>query len=254
MKSATDLHWNSRAATVRDDVDVNTMDVFQREVELECLYRHLTPDLRVLEIGCGNGYTTAQLRERVAHVDAFDFSEEMVRRAKETYGERNNRFLHDSVLAPQHLQPPYDAVVCVRVLINLRDLDEQRRALRQIARLVRTDGRLLLLEGFSDGFDALSALRSTVGLEPVEPASINFYSSLGELLPEIERHFEIRETFHLGAYDYLTRVVYPLVVQPESPRHNTVFSERAAQLATAHNPDAFEELSRLRGFVLQPRV
>jgi SAM-dependent methyltransferase len=254
MKSATDLHWNNRAATVPDDIDVNTMDVFQREAELECLYRYLTPNWRLLEVGCGNGYSTARFRDRVAHVDAFDFSEAMILRARETYGERNNRFFRDSVLDPEHLEPSYDAVVCVRVLINLRSVGEQTQALRTIAGVVRKGGRVLLLEGFSDGFEGLSVLRSKVGLDPVQPASINLYTSLAELQPEIERLFEIRDTFHLGAYDYLTRVVYPLVVKPENPRHNTVFSERAAELTQAFNPPAFQEISRLRGFVLEPRA
>jgi SAM-dependent methyltransferase len=253
MKSDTDLHWNARAASISDDVNVNLADVFQRDAELESLYGYLGPELRLLEVGCGNGYSTAQFRERVAHVDAFDFSEEMIARARATYGETNNRFLHDNVLAPTELGSDYDAIVCVRVLINLRSLEEQVQALESMAGLLQAGGQLLLLEGFRDGFDALSVLRSQVGLEPIQPAAINFYSWQDELLHEAERLFSIRETFHLGAYDYLTRVVYPLVVQPETPRHNTVFSERAAQLAAAHNPDCFAELSRLRGFVLEPR-
>ena len=32
-KTATDLHWNERAASVADDVEVNVMDIFQREIE-----------------------------------------------------------------------------------------------------------------------------------------------------------------------------------------------------------------------------
>ena len=99
----------------------------------------------------------------------------------------------------------------------------------------------------------MNALRAEVGLPPLTPASINFYSALDELQPVLDEWYELEETFHLGAYDYLTRVMYPLVVGPENATHNTNFSERCSELARAFNPDCFEPLSRMRGLVLRRR-
>ena len=73
-------------------------------------------------------------------------------------------------------------------------------------------------------------------------------------MPVIERDFELTDTFHLGAYDYLTRVMYPLVAGPENVKHNTVMSERCVKLARAFNPDCFESFSRIRGLVLRKRL
>src|SRR5258705_10014414 len=167
--------------------------------------------MRVLEVGCGNGFSTNRFRSVVNHVDAFDYSEEMIRRARDAFGETNNRFIHDNVLAPRHLAGPYDAVVCVRVLINLRSLEEQRLAVRNLVSLLDSGGRLILVEGFSDGFSSLNELRAKVSLPPLEPARINFYSALRALLPDLEQQLYLVDEFHLGAYDYLTRVVYPLM-------------------------------------------
>lgn len=250
-KSATDLHWNDRAASVANDAEVNLMDIFQREMEYDYVCRYLSPDMRVLEVGCGNGFSTDRFRELVAHVDAFDYAENMIERARDAFGETNNRFLHDNVLDPRRLAGPYDCVVCVRVLINLADLEQQLTALRNMAELTAPGGLLILAEGFTEGFEALSELRATLHLPPIEPASINVYSSLDDLLPELERTFELEDTFHLGAYDYLTRVMYPLVAGPANVRHNTNMSERCSDLARAFNPDCFEPLSRLRGLVLR---
>ena len=66
-------------------------------------------------------------------------------------------------------------------------------------------------------------------------------------MPVIERDFELTDTFHLGAYDYLTRVMYPLVAGPENVKHNTVMSERCVKLARAFNPDCFEPFSACGG-------
>jgi SAM-dependent methyltransferase len=252
-KSATDLHWNERAASVANDVEVNLMDVFQREIEYDYVCRYLEPGSRILEVGCGNGFSTERFRALVGHVDAFDYAENMVERARETFGETNNRFIHDNVLEPQHLGSDYDTVVCVRVLINLQDFEQQRLAVEKMAGLTRQGGRLILAEGFTDGFDGLNELRGEVGLPALTPASINFYSSLDELQPVLDEWYELEETFHLGAYDYLTRVMYPLVVGAENATHNTNFSERCSELARAFNPDCFEPLSRMRGLVLRRR-
>jgi SAM-dependent methyltransferase len=253
MKTATDIHWNERAASVADDIEVNIMDIFQRDLEYDYVGPYLAGDMRILEVGCGNGFSTERFRELVQHVDAMDYAENMIERARERVGETNNTFIHDNILEPAHLKGPYDAVVCVRVLINLEGFEQQQRALEVMASFLQPGGKLILAEGFVEGFEALSELRTEVGLDPVTPASINYYSRLDELMPVIERDFELTDTFHLGAYDYLTRVMYPLVAGPENVKHNTVMSERCVQLARAFNPDCFEPYSRMRGLVLRKK-
>ena len=188
----------------------------------------------------------------VDHVDAFDYAENMVERAREAFGETNNRFIHDNVLEP----------AAPRALRHggLRPCAHQparpRRAAARnphLASRTRSGGRLILAEGFTDGFDALNELRDGVGLPPITPASINSYVYYQELRPTLEESYDLEETFHLGAYDYLTRVLYPLVVGAENAVHNTNFSERCSELARAFNPDCFAPLSRMRGLVLRRR-
>lgn len=253
-KSTTDLHWHKRAETVAHDRNVNIQDIFQRELEFEFICPHLNSSMRVLEVGCGNGYSTAVFRKVAGHVDGFDQSESMIARAKSTYGETNNRFLTDNVLAPSSaLTRPYDTVVCVRVLINLRNLEEQQLAVRNMTALVKPGGTVILVEGYQDGFKALNELRAQVGLPPLEPAKINFYSRLDQILPLLQTNFEITHEYHLGNYDYLTRVVYPQMVGPENVTHNTDYHDRLQKLAKVYNSDALKPLSRIRGFVLRHR-
>jgi len=251
VKSQTDLHWSQRAASVENDAEVNIMDIFQRDLEYDHVCSYLEKGMRILEVGCGNGFSTNRFRDLVKHIDAFDYSEEMIRRATTTYGERNNRFIHDDVLAPRHLSNAYDAIVCIRVLINLRNLDEQRLAIQNVTQRLRNGGRFILVEGFSDGFLSLNEVRSRVGLPALEPAKINFYSTVRDAVGHLEQHLVLEKEFHLGAYDYLTRVVYPLMVGAQNAKHNTVFSEKCAALARASNPDCFKGLSRVRGFIFR---
>jgi len=99
-KSPTDEYWNQRALTEQDDAKVNMPDVVQRDHELQFVFHHLRRNARMLEVGCGNGYVTQKFRELASHVDAFDYAENMIERARSTFGETNNRFFLDDVLEP----------------------------------------------------------------------------------------------------------------------------------------------------------
>jgi SAM-dependent methyltransferase len=254
-KSNTDRHWNERALTESDDARVNIADTVQRDLELQFIFSQLPADARVLEVGCGNGYVTRQLRERVRHVDAFDYAENMVARARANYGEANNRFFHASVLDSNACEAgAYDAIVCVRVLINLRDGREQASALDNMARWLKPGGKLILVEGYTDGFGALNELRRKCDLPDLVPAAINFYSSLAEFTPVIERSFTIADEFHTGMFDFLTRVVYPRLVGPDQVGASDDFHLKIDIIAQQYNPAAMQPLARVRGFALIKRA
>lgn len=250
MKSETDKHWNERARSEVDAAKVNIDDTVQRDLELKFVFRNLDPGARLLEVGCGNGYVTQQLRQRVAFVDAFDFAENMIERGKKLYGETNNRFFHDSVLDPENAQGPYDAAVCIRVLINLRDLSEQERAVQNIAGLLKPGGKLILMEGYREGFDHISSFRTSVGMPALKPASINYYSALSEMIPVLQRNFVVADTFHTGLFDFLTRIVYPSLVGPETAGHAGEFHSKIEPIVRAHDGPDLARFARLHGFLL----
>lgn len=253
IKSNTDIHWDTRAKSEASDEKTNIGDTVQRELETQFIQSVLPAGARVLEVGCGNGFLTQTLRRTSGFVDAFDYSENMIERAKQYTGETNNRFFVDNVLQPSHVQPPYDVVVCVRVLINLQDLAQQQQAVHNLAELLRTGGKLILVEGYADAFAELSRLRSAVGLPPVTPATINYYSKLEELVPTLTELFTFGAEFHTGTFDFLTRVVYPLLVGPDNVQEAGEFHRRTLPLAQAFSPTHLSVFARLRGFELFKR-
>jgi 2-polyprenyl-3-methyl-5-hydroxy-6-metoxy-1,4-benzoquinol methylase len=252
-KSSTDRYWNQRAVTERDPAKINMPDTVQRDFELTFVFKHLWPAARLAEIGCGNGYVTQQLRARVAHVDSFDYAENMIERARMTYGETNNRFFLDNVLDPKNIKGPYDAALCVRVLMKLRDLGEQKIALCNVAQMLRPGGRLILIEGFCDGFDALNSFRKTIGLAPLIPAAHNFYSYLAEILPTINEHFLVEQTWHTGLYDFLTRVVFPQLVGAENATRPGDFHSKIEPIVRANAWPDMARFARVHGFALARR-
>ncbi|MBW7997563.1 MAG: hypothetical protein FVQ81_13495 [Candidatus Glassbacteria bacterium] len=71
-------------------------------------------------------------------------------------------------------------------------------------------------------------------------------SSIGEVFRRWIAN--IIDRFHLGSFDYLTRVVYPHVVGSDKVKHNSPMAAKMTELARVLNPDGLEEYSRLRGF------
>lgn len=251
MKTNTDLHWSRRAKSEADDRMVNIADLAQRQVETAFILKHLAANARILEVGCGNGYLTRELRKHAGFVDAFDYSEEMIDRAKRFAGETNNRFFHDSILNPTNVARRYDQIVCVRVLINLRDLTEQQYAIEHMHRLLVSGGQLILIEGFADGFTELNRLRSEIGMEHIIPAAINTYSELGDVYNVLKPLFQIDARMHTGMFDLLTRILLPLLVGAENANGPSEFHDKIIPLATAFNPDCMALFARLHGFVLR---
>jgi SAM-dependent methyltransferase len=252
-KSPTDEYWNNRALTEPEAAKVNMPDTVQRDLELKFVFKHLWPTARLVEIGCGNGYVSQQLRARVAHVDAFDYSENMIARAHETYGETNNRFFLDDVRDPKNTKSPYDAALCVRVLMNLGNLDEQRIALRNMAGMLRPGGRLVLVEGFRDGFDALSGFRQAIGIPQVAPAAHNFYSYLADVKPTINEFFLVEETWHTGLYDFLTRIVFPQLVGAANATQPGDFHAKIEPIVRANDGPEMARFARVHGYALTRR-
>lgn len=250
-KSSTDIFWNERPQTGIDPKRVNIDDLVQRKLEADFVLKHLNKEDEALEVGCGNGFFSSALREHVKHLDSFDYAENMIEQAKEVYREKNNTFFHDNLLEPKEQNKSYDVVICVRVLINLSDFQQQETAFENLISFVKPGGKLILIEGFSEGFEKLNSLRTSSGIPTLSPAPINYYSSCKDFVELFSENLSILDTMHTGSFDYLTRVIYPALVGSENASGPSDFHEKILEVARAYNPDEFACLARLKGWVLK---
>jgi SAM-dependent methyltransferase len=252
VKTQTDEHWDERARAVDDAASVNIEDVYQRDLELEFVCGQLTGNERLLEVGCGNGFNTTRYRDRVVSIDAFDFSADMISRANRDHPDPNVRYYQASVLDPSAAPAAtYDAVVCIRTLINLADLAAQRASIENLFSWTRPGGLVILIEGFADGFQALGELRRSLGLPTLVPASINSYCAVSDIQDLLDGGGESVATFHTGTWDVLTRVVLPLIAGPENVQGVGPFHSALLDVAQVLGNERTEELARLRGWAIR---
>ncbi len=247
--------WNRQALDISDDDQVTHPDVFQKRLELDYLSNHLNPEMRVLEAGCGNGFVTEFLYDRVAGVDAFDASEEMVKRARKRVPGKKVSFFVKALPSPspEGLRQHYDAVLALRVLINLENRDKQARAMDWIANRLNPGGLFFLLEGIQDGLDHLNTLRVPIGLKPLEPAAHNLNLTREWIEKTAAPYFDIIHESGIGTYDFLTRFYYPLVVGGENAVYNTTFHESAYRACQIMEDKSLAPCSRMLMMTLKRR-
>ena len=121
---------------------ISDMDAYTYSLDRTRSY--LTPDDRVLEVGCGTGSTALLLAESTGHITASDLSANMIRIAEgkaRDQGVDNVSFVTadvlDDALDPATGSEPYDVVMALNLLHLLRDLPA---AIGRIHRLLKPGG------------------------------------------------------------------------------------------------------------------
>jgi ubiquinone/menaquinone biosynthesis C-methylase UbiE len=192
-------------------------DIRTRRLEMQALFGYVQDGLKVLEIGCGNGYVAEALaRAFDVELDAFDFSADMVRiaQSRRIEGARGRvRFYREDVL---RLDSPgaYDLIFSERCVQNLATWDEQKQALARIVAALRPGGRYVMLESFWTGLNNLNAARAELELPPIAESWHNrFFEE-----PETRRHMAglgcelVEENRFLSGYYFGSRVLLPALM------------------------------------------
>lgn len=208
-------------------------DEFVRSKELECItnfHRFMKEEaklpLKVLELGCGNGYALETLTG-MDHGDQFwgvDFSEELLSIARGR-GLQNCALMQGDARALSAELPLFDYVYTERCLINILEPDGQIEAMQQIGKVLKPGGYYLMIEGFADGLRNYNKARAECGLPEVKAAVHNRNFEKEELFREIEGLFTVVDGAQLGKYPvpsnflssyyFVSRVFYPALTRGE---------------------------------------
>lgn len=219
-------YWNTQAEEFGADPRATTPDHWLREIEITAVSRVLSSldeGATVLDIGCGNGYSTLRLANEHPGLRFVggDYSPAMIARAREALGAADPaargrvRFEETDVLEIGEVAA-YDVVVSDRCLINLPSFDLQRRAVDQIATALTPGGAYLAVENFLGPQERLNEQRRLLGLEPIPIRWHNTYLDEGQFVEYCERHFEATEVLPISSTYYLvTRLVYSKLCQTE---------------------------------------
>ena len=246
--------WETRAQDQSlTDAEATHSDVWQRWLEIETIKPFLRATDSLVDVGCGSGYATRLLAPLVRETLGVDFSESMIERARTAAaGKPNLRFEVGNALDldPRALGT-FDVALSVRCLINLETWELQQRAIENIATLLKPGGRFIFVEGLADGRRHLNAMRTQMGLSEMPKVWHNVDFEETQLMPYLDRFFTLEARRHFGVYDFVSRIVHPMAVAPESPVYDSAINRTAAQLAVQLQD--FGPVSRVAFLVLGRR-
>lgn len=166
---------------------------------------------RLLDLGCGNGYTLELLQERFPKIQlsGMEFSPELFDLCLERKL-KNVTFIKGDMRIESILEGPYDVIITQRSIINILSWEGQAKALKNIAQNLKPGGFYLMVESFKGPWLALNEARAEVGCNPLPMSRHNRYlkESVVDSLAEWglnECETEISSNF-LSSHFFITRV------------------------------------------------
>jgi len=241
------------------DKYATSQDMNLRELEIKAISKHLSDGLKVLDLGCGNGYTISSLA--TLHNCEFlgiDLSEPMIECANKISDDLKLKgkviFRIGNILDLDISPNSFDVVITERLLINLPTWEDQMKAIKDIHTILNDNGLFLMMEATKQGVDRLNELRQKVGLEAIPHSTkqnwwINRFDEdkIEQFLSQI---FKIQEIQRFGMYFFLSRIIHPLMVFPEKPKFDSKMNLIAREIATKIGTD-YKNLGHSTLFVLK---
>ena len=245
--------WNKEADDWGDNPQVTIRDHYFRLLKLGVICELIRGRRKLLDIGCGTGFSTLFYSQVVDQAVGADYAGRMVVWAQRflddaTYFERtmrefavegapkltgNVRFEEGNVLALGYPDASFDAVVAERVLINLPEPRLQDDAMAEVARVLAPNGIWASVEVTEQGHATVDRLRfKSFGLSIIEKYWHNLYVDEDRYV-EVgrARGLRIKRIHHFETFQFLTKVVHPLIVAPAEPKFLAKLNDAARRVS-----------------------
>ena len=221
-------YWDNRAKEHTYDLQGTTNDIYLRELEIKTVVEkirefRLSPNASIIDIGCGDGYSTMRLAKVFPeyNITGIDYSESMIANAlkqqeKDSELKDNVQFKVADVLNLNDAlgNEKFDVAISMRVLINLPELTLQQVAINNIADICKQNGRYIAVENFLDGQRNMNELRVSLGLAEIPVRWHNHFFEKNDFKNAAESSFKNLSFIDFASsYYYVTRVIFSKMCQ-----------------------------------------
>ena len=255
-------HYREQVSHARLSGESTMPDHVVREKEIEAILQTLSlfgrKDMRILEIGCGNGMLLNELHNNgYTNCTGIDFLEEFVDLARSR--ELPYEISLGDVRSLQFEDFFFDIVIAERVIINLKDFEHQNKAFGEVQRVLKHGGHFVMFEAYEDAWLNTNEARSEFGLGPIPMAKQNRWFKEGEMdLLIADRFQKITEVNGtalppenlLSSHYFMSRVVHSVLAETlkndEVKERNTHFTRFFGEVLPPHGNYAPVKYSCMR--------
>ncbi len=232
--------WENMASEHNASELATAPDRHYRSLEIDRIAAKLCDKCTILDVGCGNGYSTLKFAEAFPNSEflGVDYAAEMIKYANQARAKRglkNASFVEGNVLKLGNAVDgrKFDYVVSERCIINLGDWEQQKSAILGMKAVLKPGGQLVLVENTQEGLANLNGLRAQFGLHDIKIRWHNFYIPQRSLDALVADEFDLVSCENIGnLYYIISRVVYAKLAQMEGhePRYEHPINEIASRL------------------------
>jgi len=225
-------YYKTQAEKFGTDGRSTISDINTRNIEIGAILRYIKDNKKVLEIGCGNGYTAKMLvQKKKINLISIDFSEDLIKLAKkQAIGDAIGKVVFDvgDATSLKFLDDSFDIIFTERCLINLITWENQKKALLEIYRVLKKGGIFVMLEAFTDGWQNLNEAREEFCLKTISQSPHNLFFDKEKVVSFIKDKFEfLEENNFLSTYHFGSRILYPLLLKlttGKEPKYDSRFN------------------------------
>jgi SAM-dependent methyltransferase len=272
-------HWDSWANEFELELRSTTKEINIKRIELNAIEKFIHDNADVLNIGCGNGYDLIYFAsKRKISAKGIDISENMIRNAKKLIQAIDQGFLlpesFKKVIPSVNKEEckkiewevadilsyrdnkRYDIVFTIRCIINLTDIEKQKKAIKKIADLVKKDGYFLMMENSIQNYALQNKARVIAGLRPRIPPAFNLFIDEEVILPEVKKFFDVEPVIdHSSLNNIFQYIILPSVedkIYYDTPIMNKV-TELIIELNNKGLPNNFSNFGQGKLWILRKK-
>jgi len=242
MKDFVKEYWDKNAQKFGGSHWASWGDNFMIELEIDIIAKYLKDGDYVLDVGCGNGYSTfEQVKRHSLSIEGIDYSlfmiKEAIKKRNEIKKERTILFFEGDVRKLDYKDELFDKTYVTRVLINLQTWEEQIQGIKECLRVTKPGGTIILLEAFWEPLQKLNAIRLICGLQPLVEHDFNRYLKESKLIEFLEREgIKYKKEEFSSVYYFGSRVLRELVTDFKSfEGYDNPINEEFCKLAKKYN-------------------
>ena len=223
----------------------STMPDFRvRELEnkaIDLFLENFSKGNSILEIGCGNGLNLSRIaKQGYKNLEGMDFCREFVELANQI--NPNSKIIQADCADLPYEDNTFDLIISQRVIINLLNRDDQKKAIEETLRVLKPKGNILFIEGFEEPNILINKLRSEFGLKAIPQPFHNMWFVEEEFISICNQYCEIINNHNindiqlkLNYHYFVSRFFHDLLrdlkvdkneeLQKKLPIRNSVFVE-----------------------------